>query len=461
MRDTKKLDQKILRILVPAILENAFLILSDMILTGYIGRLSVTEISAYGISTRVYGIYFSILKGFAIGTMVIFARAFGAGKRKEGLNYYFQALFIAFPIALVAAVLIWVFPQLLLSTMSSDATLLTYGASFLRIHVLTYPLLAVIHLNSSMFQADGNTKTPLYIATIGNLVSMVLGYVFILGIGPIQGMGLQGAAITNNLRIIVMLLVGVYLLFNRNSVYRSHELSKFNIDMETIKELIRFGLPTAIGNSFWNFAAVFLSTYILSYGQQFYAAYQIGLQAEGFCDMMSAGFLTAAMSLSSLAIGAKDADMFKTSYKRLNYYCYIICGINMLFLLLFSKNVLHLLTDKMELIDIAHVYLLSMIASQFPQMKSKIEYGYIRSVGFSTLPTIIDMVGIWGVRVFGCYVVSSVFHLDIFWIWMIVNADQWVRYLLSAGVIISKKVLRYLDQPHFPFQCEGQVNACK
>ena len=100
MRDTKKLDQKILRILVPAILENAFLTLSDMILTGYIGRLSVTEISAYGISTRVYGIYFSILKGFAIGTMVIFARAFGAGKRKEGLNYYFQALFIAFPVAL-------------------------------------------------------------------------------------------------------------------------------------------------------------------------------------------------------------------------------------------------------------------------------------------------------------------------------------------------------------------------
>lgn len=461
MRDTKKLDQKILRILVPAILENAFLILSDMILTGYIGRLSVTEISAYGISTRVYGIYFSILKGFAIGTMVIFARAFGAGKRKEGLNYYFQALFIAFPVALVAAVLIWVFPQPLLSTMSSDSTLLTYGASFLRIHVLTYPFLAIIHLNSSMFQADGNTKTPLYIATIGNLVSMVLGYVLILGIGPIQGMGLQGAAITNNLRIIVMLLVGVYLLFNRNSVYRSHELSEFNSDMKTIKDLIRFGVPTAIGNSFWNFAAVFLSTYILSYGQQFYAAYQIGLQAEGFCDMMSSGFLTAAMSLSSLAIGAKDADMFKASYKRLNYYCYIICGINMLFLLLFSKNVLHLLTDKMELIDIAHVYLLSMIASQFPQMKSKIEYGYIRSIGFSTLPTIIDMVGIWGVRVFGCYLVSSVFHLDIFWIWMIVNADQWVRYLLSAGVIISKKVLRYLDQPHFSFQCEGQVNACK
>ena len=48
--DTKKIDAKIRHILIPAILENAFLILSDMILTGYIGRLTISEISAYGIS---------------------------------------------------------------------------------------------------------------------------------------------------------------------------------------------------------------------------------------------------------------------------------------------------------------------------------------------------------------------------------------------------------------------------
>lgn len=461
MKDLNKLDHKILRILVPAILENAFLILSDMILTGYIGRLSVTEISAYGISSRVYGIYFSILKGFAIGTMVIFARAFGAGKRKEGINYYFQALFIALPIAFVSAVLIWLFPEQLLSTMSSDSTLLTYGVSFLRVHVLTYPFLAVIHLNSSVFQADGNTKTPLYIATIGNLVSMVVGYILILGVGPIPGLGLQGAAITNNLRLIVMLVVGMYLLFHRNSVYRLNGDYKFSTDIKSAQELIRFGVPTAIGNSFWNFAAVFLSTYILSYGHQYYAAYQIGLQAEGFCDMMSSGFLTAAMSLSSMAIGAKDSEMFKISYKRLNYYCCIICGINTLFLLLFSKNVLYLLTDKKELIEIAHVYLLSMVVSQFPQMKSKIEYGYIRSVGFSTLPTVIDMIGIWGVRVFGSYLVSMVFHMNIFWIWMVINADQWVRYLLSVGIIVSKRVLKYMDQPSYSYQRKNKLNICK
>lgn len=51
-------DRNILKILIPAILENAMLMLSDMILTGYIGRLSVTEISAFGIAGRIYSIYF-------------------------------------------------------------------------------------------------------------------------------------------------------------------------------------------------------------------------------------------------------------------------------------------------------------------------------------------------------------------------------------------------------------------
>ena len=73
MKQDKKLDKMIVSILVPAILENALLVFSDIILTGYIGRLSVTEISSYGIGSRIYGIYFSIFKGFAIGQKPVYS----------------------------------------------------------------------------------------------------------------------------------------------------------------------------------------------------------------------------------------------------------------------------------------------------------------------------------------------------------------------------------------------------
>lgn len=450
MKQDKKLDKMIVSILVPAILENALLVFSDIILTGYIGRLSVTEISSYGIGSRIYGIYFSIFKGFAIGLMPIFAMAFGENNKRKGSSLYKQAMVLAVPVASILALMIWLFPELLLSSMTRDQTLLSGGVKFLKVNSLVYPLIAIVHINSVVFQADGNTKTPLYIAMVGNFVSLMAGYILIIGIGSFSGLGLVGAAITNNIRIVVMLIVGLYLLFRKYNM--GLECNSY-MDKNSAINMLKFGVPTAIGNSFWNFASLFLSTYILNYGQEYYAAYQLGLQGEGFCDMMSAGFLTAAMVLSGKAIGSSDAEMYKNAFYKLRNYCIGISLITMAFLGFFSKPVLGLLTDKQQLISIAYIYLAMMIFSQFPQHMSKIVYGYIRTAGFSTSPTIIDMIGIWGVRVFLCYLVSCVLKLDIIWVWIIIDLDQWVRFLLAYGIFKWKKIIEYGET-------NGKIESC-
>lgn len=446
MDNKKYYDRTILKILIPAILENAMLMLSDMILTGYIGRLSVTEISAFGIAGRIYSIYFSIFKGFAIGMMVVFAKSIGNDRsKKEVCLLYKQALLFLLPCAVISALLIWLFPEMFLSSMTQEFSLLTSGVKFLKVNTIVYPMLAVIHLTSSIFQADGNTKTPLYIAVIGNVVSIVFGYVFILGVGSFEGLGIVGAAITNNLRIVVMFFIGLHLLFGKNGVLADHFSKKMPFDFKAFKELIIFGVPTAIGNSFWNFAALFLSNFILSYGESYFAAYQLGLQCEGFCDMMASGFLTAAASLSGKAIGSNDEIAYKKSYERLRHYCLIIMCITMLFLAVLSRTVLCMLTDKEELVSIAHVYLLLMILSQFPEQMTKILCGFIRSAGRSSIPTVIDFVGIWGVRVFLCYLASNVLHLNIIWIWAIIDLDQWTRYLLSKICFNRYRVIDFLS----------------
>lgn len=113
MDNKKYYDRTILKILIPAILENAMLMLSDMILTGYIGRLSVTEISAFGIAGRIYSIYFAIFKGFAIGMMVVFSKSIGNDRsKKEVCLFYKQALLFLLPCAVISALLIRVFPEM-------------------------------------------------------------------------------------------------------------------------------------------------------------------------------------------------------------------------------------------------------------------------------------------------------------------------------------------------------------
>ena len=75
----QSVNRRILDILIPAIAENALLMLSGMILTGYMGRLSVSDISSYGIAQRIYGICFSVVNCPAPKGTRLVTRSYGPG----------------------------------------------------------------------------------------------------------------------------------------------------------------------------------------------------------------------------------------------------------------------------------------------------------------------------------------------------------------------------------------------
>ena len=445
MKKYHEIDHRILRILIPVILENALLTLSTMILTGYIGRLSVMEINSYGIGRRIYGIYYSVFKGLAVGTMIAIAKRFGMGDKDQCARLQQESYLMILPAAVLFALLVIVFAGPLLSLMTKDAELLSNGIVFLRQTALFYPLLAIIHLNASAFQANGNTRTPMLIAGIGNLVTITVGYVLIFGLGPIPAFGVTGAAWGQNLSFIVMAGLGLHLLYGRHGLFAHTERNFFKMPaLNDVKEILATGIPASLEDSFWQMATILISSVILSYGQEYYAAYQLGLEGEGFCNMMSAGFMTAAMSLSSNAIGAKDQKEFEVCFKRLHFFCLIISAITMTFLTFFSGTVLSFMTDKPELIVIATGYLYTMIFSQYPQHMKQIVSGYIRATGHTETSMVINLVGLWVVRVPLVLLFGNVLKMPILWIWWAFNIDQWIRLVLSWFYLKHFHVMNYM-----------------
>ena len=208
-------DRKILNILIPVILENALMTLSTMILTAYIGRLSVFEINAYGITRRIYGIYYSVFKGLSVGTMIAVAKRVGQGDTGRCARLQQESYFLFLPLSLLASFLIFFNSRLLLGTMTGDAGLLDTGAELIKDMVFFFPLLAMIHLNAAAFQANGNTRTPMLIAALGNMVNISLGYALIFGFRFIPALGIKGAVISQNFSFAVMALSGLFLLYGR------------------------------------------------------------------------------------------------------------------------------------------------------------------------------------------------------------------------------------------------------
>ena len=325
--------------------------------------------------------------------------------------------------------------------MTGDAGLLDTGTELMKDMVFFFPLLAVIHLNAAAFQANGNTRTPMFIAALGNMVNITLGYVLIFGFRFIPALGINGAVISQNFSFAVMAFSGIFLLYGKNGPFAHYEKNFLKLPQkEDTREILSSGIPAALEDSFWQLANIVISAVILSYGQEYYAAYQIGLEGEGFCNMMSAGFVTAAMSLSSNAIGAGDEKNYELSYKRLCYFCGIITVITMLFLALFTRGTLSLMTDKPELTAIAAAAAaesgaLAAAAVQtqtVKQHRQKIEIGFIRTAGHTRTTMFTNLIGLWVVRVPMVLLFGNVLHLNIYAVWWVFNIDQWIRLLLSV-----------------------------
>ena len=73
----KKVNSDIFRLVLPVITENILQMSAGLITSAMIGRLMADDISAQGISLRVYNTFWSLFKGIGIGATVVAALRYG------------------------------------------------------------------------------------------------------------------------------------------------------------------------------------------------------------------------------------------------------------------------------------------------------------------------------------------------------------------------------------------------
>ncbi|MDD3192823.1 MAG: MATE family efflux transporter [Oscillospiraceae bacterium] len=443
MHNKKEVSRQIYRMLIPMILENVLTTSASLVTTAMVGRLTALEISAQGVGGRITNTYLSLFKGLAIGVTVVAALYFGEGRRDKCRRTVEQAFATAVPLGLVITGLVAAFPTWFIKLFTSDADILSYAVGYLRILSFSLPFVAISCFVTAAFQSQGNTKTPMVIAGIVNVVNIALGWLLIFGNMGLPAMGLTGAGIALVSAQIAGAAIGLLLLYHKRiGLFLGSEHGKkfFSLESGYLKEIYTTGLPASCENLLWQFATIIISRVILSYGTNSYAAYQLGLQAEGVCDMLSVGFITASTTLAARAIGQRDDQLYKMYFKQLIRISMAISIFTCAVLFFCPRLLMSLLTDKQELIEIGMKYVFIMGFAQIPQNLSKILNGTIRSAGHKYMPMVISFTGIWLVRVVLCCLSGWVFHWDIVALWWAIALDQLVRIAFSAVFFWKKRV---------------------
>lgn len=444
MYGKKVIKRDIYQIIIPMILENILQISANLVITAMVGRLLANDISAQGICIRITDTLWCFYKGVAIGATVLIARAYGAGRHQDCRKIAGQTILTEMIIVFIFQVVLYFKAPLFLGFFSKDPQILSLAEGYMKTIIFEFPFVVITTVVTASFQGYGNTKIPMYIAVLMNVVNIVCGYCFIFGAFGIPGMGIKGAATALLTAQTVGAGTGLYLLYKKKGgLFRKvpSEHRFFSFDKKCIYEIYTTGIPAALETVFWQVSAIILSKVILFYGNQAFAAYQLGIQAEEITEMPAIGFSTASTTLAARAIGMQDEELRKVYFKEQLKVGVFISSITSVLLIFLPRFFLTLMTDKPELQAIGVVYVFVMGFIQIPQNLSRIYNGTIRAMGYKNAPMLVAGFGIWIIRIPLCMLAAYVLRLPLTIIWIIIAMDQVSRFLLSVGLYyrINKK----------------------
>jgi len=443
----KRINKEILRLMVPVVMENTLQLVAGAVLTAMVGRLLADDIAAQGISNIVSRIFFALFRGLAIGATVMVATAYGKGELSKCRRIIEQAYLSAIPIAIIAIALLLMFPVQILGLFTDDMNLIYLAADFTRVAVWALPFMAIISFNTASFNGQGDTKTPMFIAIALNIVNIGVGLVLIFGMGSIGGLGIMGAAYATVISQGCGAVLGLFALYRKRGPFGliSHNKSFISIDKVEAKNFFSIGLPAAMEFMFWNFSAIIMGMVLLSYGNQYYAAYQLGIQAEMLTDMPAQGFVVAATTLAARAIGQRDAALYKIYYSQLWKMAMVVGTVSAVLLFTVPSQLMMLLTNNPELQVIGAGYVFLMGFAMIPQTLSRVYGGFIRSSGGKRVPMYISFAGIWLVRVPLVVLFGWILELDISFIWMAIIVDHFLRIAVNVIYARRKKLSNFVE----------------
>lgn len=429
----------------PATIESVLQMAVGMVSSAMLGRVGAVAIGAVGLGRRITMLIWSFFAAIGTGTTVMVARSVGAKDRSRAGRYAEQAFFLALGMVLTISLLAFLFTrEILVLLYNTSGELLDVGTDYLRIAIWGVPFMAVMQITGAIMRGAGNTKVPMQVATVINIVNVILSYTLIFGNFGFPAMGVKGAAWASNIAQAVGALLAMYIMLYRqeNLVFR---LSGVRINLADVKQLLGIGLPTAAENLLMQMGQIMVTGLVVSFGPIALAAHQQGITAESLSYMPAVGFGIAATAFVGQSMGAGSTKLAERYVRELAKWSMILTAFTASFLLITPRLVFGLLTDVQEVIDLGAYYLMMMGIAQIPQQLTGVFNGALRGAGDTKAPMVNGAIGLWGVRIPLSYFLSLNVGWGIFGVWAAMTIDLFVRFTLSFTRYRRGRWKRHLD----------------
>lgn len=404
----------------------------DTLMVGqYGGNIAVSTV---GLSSEILYTFSNIFisVGVSVGIASLVARRIGANEFDLAEEYasvgFITGGVIAFLIFLTAFTLC----GKILTIAGAKGEVINSGIIFMRIASVGIFFNMIMNTLNSILRGYGNTKTPLLISLLINVINLGMDWLLIFGNLGFPELGVRGAAIaTTSANIIGFIFITYYM--SKKSVIKPRLRYIKKLNFNKLKELLKLCIPSSLQQGAFDISRLLCVFMIMHLGTIAFASNQIATTIESVSFMPGWGFAIAATTLVGHRIGEKNF----VQAREYAYACMTLGSIIMFFcslLFLICPNFLiHLFINESEKQVIYLGSLCLMVASveQIPMAISMILGGSLKGLGDTKTPFIISLISSWVIRLPLMFYLIYIAKLAVFYIWW-ATAIQWI----FEGIVI-------------------------
>ncbi len=300
------------RLAVPAIISGIAEPVISLVDTAFVGRLGTADLAAVGIASSFFLLVVWVLAQTRSAVLAVVARYFGAGRLVEVEGLVPIAIWMNFMLGSGFFVLTNAFAEPIFRMYNAEGAILEKAVAYYHIRSFGHPIVLATFAITGAFRGIQNLRWSMWISIVGAVVNGLLNPLLIFGVGPVEGMGIEGSAWASLIAQVIMFGMAVQILRTRTS-FRLVPTSWAHPELK--------GLWLLSSNLFARTIALNLCYYLgnryaTGYGEGYIAAHSIAMQVWLFSAFFIDGYAAAGSVLIGRLHGEENwKDLYRMGWQ--------------------------------------------------------------------------------------------------------------------------------------------------
>ena len=312
---------------------------------------------------------------------------------------------------------------------------LKLAMDYMRVFFVAVPFFLLYFMAKSILQGAGDTRTPLLIDIVMNLVNIGGNFIFIFGMLGFPAYGVAGAAMGTALSRIVGVILGWGALLSGKFSVSVSLKDMFTPIWKASKQIIQIGIPAGLQGLSRN-ASTFILFAILTRtidSASAVPAFVIGTNLNQYALMPGLAIGTAAATLSGMNLGANQPDRAEASGRATAILGAIVMFAISVTFAIFARPFINFFLDAPNeaVVDVGRRFLLIIAVSEPFHAIAIIFSRTMQGAGYTKKPFQITLFTWLIIRAGLSYILALLFGWGSTGVWVSIN----ITYIIS-GILI-------------------------